>query len=852
MTGHFIAGISLLFALLGFIYGSYDSRWVPYPRYNKLSWGFGTGLLSLTLIITSFFVMLVFCLKVHAKTAKAWLVGHENREDADDEVQDDDDRNVEDEIRKLALTSNSRDYSQPGGYLHARAADFVIPTDSEIVEDLGDIDDGDNDLYSYSVLPMVVSLLRRRPRGSRRFKTTRKKQGQSLTFFGCKKVLDPNPTATPAILLHLELSPICEWSQTLNYRNGYRIPDPYPSVGIGGYPLKVNQPTESDLDEIVNYHPLLTNSRNKVVPLPEFIPDYVAFDKKVLRFYGYFKESVTESAEEHYRVRNVIFYYHLEDDSMHIYEPMEFNSGLPQGRIVNRQRIPKNGLGDYYTWKDLNLGMNITIYGRVYRIANCDTFTRNFFESEGIELNESESIPKDPYRENRAMCEKVQSTIAKSTFDTRRQHCELDRQVLRFFAVWDDTKELFGDLRKFSVLYYLSDDTMEVREHHIRNDGRDPCSVLIRRHRFFKNRDNIPATFPIVCLEISSNEIKECYSPKDLRIGESIVIYGRPFLLYDCDSFTKAWYYQNFGLTDFKPISVGQKDPAIREPEQPYCNESEFLGHNLHSISDSHCTRTKFNLGKQADHSTKALRYGAKLASGCPNDSLRKFIISYRLVDDTIHIWEIPVRNSGFPGGTFLKPTRIVKPGSTVEKPDYYGPKDFFIGSIIDAFGTRFLITDADEYVVKFMEAHRDQFPESLIGNLSSKVVSDIIMKSTVESRSCKNGGAANLQRNPGDIDRLVGELALQFRKLALSAETRMDAFFLKYNKDRLCFVDVETLKDICKKLQLPGDEDVLNHFLDKYGTKGRMTIDEFRAFFLDKPKPECSTVTCANSKPCI
>ncbi|CDS42456.1 expressed protein [Echinococcus multilocularis] len=94
--------------------------------------------------------MLVFCLKVHAKTAKAWLVGHENREDADDEVQDDDDRNVEDEIRKLALTSNSRDYSQPGGYLHARAADFVIPTDSEIVEDLGDIDDGDNDLYSYS------------------------------------------------------------------------------------------------------------------------------------------------------------------------------------------------------------------------------------------------------------------------------------------------------------------------------------------------------------------------------------------------------------------------------------------------------------------------------------------------------------------------------------------------------------------------------------------------------------------------------------------------------------------------------------------------------------------------------
>ncbi|KAL5109814.1 EF-hand domain-containing protein 1 [Taenia crassiceps] len=531
---------------------------------------------------------------------------------------------------------------------------------------------------------------------------------------------------------------------------------------------------------------------------------------------------------------------------MHVFEPVKSNSGLPQGRILNRQRVPKNDLGDYYTWKDLNIGINITIYGRVYRIANCDTFTQTFFKSEGVELNEPEAIPNDPYLEHRAMCEKVQSTIAKSTFDARRQHCELDRQVLRFFAVWDDTKELFGDLRKFSILYYLSDDTMEVRDHHTRNDGRDPCSILIRRHRFPKNRDNIPVTFPVVCMEISSDEVKEYYSPKDLRIGESIVIYGRTFLLYDCDSFTKAWYYQNFGLTDFKPIHVEQNEPIKRELERSYCNDSDFLGHNHNS------NQTKPFFGRQVEQSTRELRYGAKLASVHPNDSLRKFIISYRLIDDTIHIWEVPVRNSGFPAGTFLKQTRIAKPGSTAEKPDYYGPKDFYIGSIIDVFGTRFLITEADEYVVKFMEVHRDQFPDNLVGNLSSKVVSDIIMKNNRDLRSCKPGNTADLQRNLGDIDKMVDDLAVQLRKLALSDETRMDALFLKYNKDRLCFVDIEALKDICKKLKLPGDENVLNRFLDKYGTNGRMTIDEFRAFFIDKPKTECSMVVCADSKPCI
>ncbi|VDM33192.1 unnamed protein product [Hydatigera taeniaeformis] len=531
-------------------------------------------------------------------------------------------------------------------------------------------------------------------------------------------------------------------------------------------------------------------------PLQKFTPNYAAFDKKVLRFYGYFKESVTESADEHYRVRNVVIYYHLEDDTMHIYEP-------------------------------------------------------NFFESEGIELNESESIPNDPYLETRIMSEKVKASVAKSTFDARRQHCELDRQVLRFFAIWDDTRELFGDLRKFSILYYLSDDTMEVREHHTGNDGRDPCSILIRRHRFPKNRDNIPVTFPIVCLEISPNEVKEYYNPKDLRIGESIVIYGRSFLLFDCDSFTKAWYYQNFGLTDFKPICIEHKNPIERERKHSHYNEPGTLDCDAHSVSGIQF-KAKSIFGKQEEHSTKALRYGAKLASVNPNDSLRKFILSYRLVDDTIHIWEIPIRNSGFPGGTFLKQTKIAKPGSTAEKPDYYGPSDFAIGSIVDVFGTRFLITDADEYVVKFMEAHRDQFPESLIGNLSSKVVSDIITKSNVDSRSCKKGDTADLQRDLSDIERMVDNLTVQLRKLALSDETRMDALFLKYNKDRLCFVDIETLKDICKKLQLPGDEDVLNRFLDKYGTNGRMTLDEFRAFFLEKPMPECSAVICANSAPCI
>ena len=40
-------------------------------------------------------------------------------------------------------------------------------------------------------------------------------------------------------------------------------------------------------------------------PPEDFIPAHKYFDKKVLRFYGYFKETVHESPQEHFRVRPV-------------------------------------------------------------------------------------------------------------------------------------------------------------------------------------------------------------------------------------------------------------------------------------------------------------------------------------------------------------------------------------------------------------------------------------------------------------------------------------------------------------------------------------------------------------------
>lgn len=57
-------------------------------------------------------------------------------------------------------------------------------------------------------------------------------------------------------------------------------------------------------------------------------------------------------------------------------EPLVENSGIPQGTFIKRQRHPKNDNGDHYHWKDLNVGVNITLYGRTFRIVSCDKFTQ--------------------------------------------------------------------------------------------------------------------------------------------------------------------------------------------------------------------------------------------------------------------------------------------------------------------------------------------------------------------------------------------------------------------------------------------------------------------------------------------
>lgn len=68
-----------------------------------------------------------------------------------------------------------------------------------------------------------------------------------------------------------------------------------------------------------------------------------------------------------------------------------------------------------------------------------------------------------------------------------------------------------------------------------------------------------------------------------------------------------------------------------------------------------------------------------------------------------------------------MERTRVAKPGSSTDHPVYYAPQDFVIGGIIEIFKHKFVLTNADEYVLKYAEEHADTFPKETLDSLKKK-----------------------------------------------------------------------------------------------------------------------------------
>lgn len=210
---------------------------------------------------------------------------------------------------------------------------------------------------------------------------------------------------------------------------------------------------------------------------------------------------MVEDPNENFRSRKCRINYYLEDDTIVIFESKIENSGIPQGIFLKRHKLPfPDDQTKYYTWKDLNVGMNFNVYQRVFRIVDCDEFTRRFYQNEGHHLNAPEGYPEDLFAHTRAMINFKQTppdqaemknyieVQLKGGRPNKRLESFLnnDRKVLSFNILWED-KSFDGGDKYFVLGYYLSDGCVEVKEINTANSGQYPFPMLLKKSKLSKN-----------------------------------------------------------------------------------------------------------------------------------------------------------------------------------------------------------------------------------------------------------------------------------------------------------------------------------------------------------------------------
>ena len=227
----------------------------------------------------------------------------------------------------------------------------------------------------------------------------------------------------------------------------------------------------------------------------------------------------------------------------------------------------------------------------------------------------------------------MESQLGKqSSMTDRGMFLEHGTDALCFHVTWDDRSRLYGGIQHFLLMYHLADDTIEiVRASNTIRDGSASFPKLLKRSKLPKSGQAF--------------DDSDCYSWKDLSIGQLINVFGRKMLLLKCDEFTRTFFSRHgIELKDNMPLVVeDQKKVEIKRVVPPYNgfgSEEDSLRSCTGSINPPPLKKD-FSANKK---SGMVLHFHASLVvDDGADDAIRKFAISYFLEDDTISIHEPPV-----------------------------------------------------------------------------------------------------------------------------------------------------------------------------------------------------------------
>jgi len=262
----------------------------------------------------------------------------------------------------------------------------------------------------------------------------------------------------------------------------------------------------------------------------------------------------------------------------------------------------------------------------------------------------------------------------------------------------------------YTLHYYLSDDTVEMLENLPRNSGRDPYPVFWKRSQLRKNPHVSPAPGMMEPEALH-------YKPEDFVVGETVHVYGREIFLYDCDDFTREFYLRYTGLNqpqfpmeDAKPVHVKLTYP----PHTGFGTEEDSMASCLHLTPRA----PRRDINKLMGDQGKQLRFQGQMANDKTEDNNRRFVIVIFLADDSVGVWELRQRNSGFSEGKFALKSKKKNPATGT----WFAPKDFQIGATVEINCTPFKLLRGDASTLAYMEKNPREFPVADIRCIGRKL----------------------------------------------------------------------------------------------------------------------------------
>jgi hypothetical protein len=505
----------------------------------------------------------------------------------------------------------------------------------------------------------------------------------------------------------------------------------------------------------------------------------------------------------------ILFY--IYDNTIEIHEVREINSGMWQGNFLKRQSVCKKD-GTPVSLQDFQPGSSIQLVGQEFYITDADAFTRDYFQRE---LNIMLPPPVRPRTASQrslsrsfapGLDQRDKSHVLGSQFatglgpseatvlhhDSNNNTCSTDYLVTkqslnktnRFLKFGGKKlKYLCVEVGGLSPPFFPASDAL-----FIEREGRGEVSrEHVRRQQIhgFVASDNVKKYALTYLLE--SNYVDLCqnnrasgqdeprlllkkgplplnwrdpkrgyYEATDLRCGEVVDVYGRFFLIVDCDDKTKRYSREEFCFEQEPVCLIPDEEHPVIQPIPMKGDGFLPIGSNEDTLATVYgMPRVQKDAVKASRNQGRVLNTKAVFVSGGPVDMSRSFLVTFYLEDDTLQIYEENRRNSGIGGGSFLKRGRYVNdvatqqhrqqvqqqlalnPSRTGEltteqqialmEPVYFTPQDIYLGNILAVNNFLFQIVEMDNLSLKFCESYPDEFPYSDTFRIVSEILSKVL-----------------------------------------------------------------------------------------------------------------------------